>query len=103
MHTLNNNWLELEKLPTSSLKNIKTTYAKLNSIDRITVEEARNEKGEEDYEEHHIIVSSQGKLYLYKTEKTYEEAQQTAKELTNTIENPSSQIKTNKTQKLKSV
>jgi len=94
--TLNKNWIELSTAPYPYSNDAKTklTYVKLKSIDRLSSIEGKDEEGEEQWS---IIALAQGTKYLYKTEKTYAEAEQTARDLIATVENPDSQA--NKPQK----
>ncbi|HHL19478.1 MAG TPA: hypothetical protein ENJ33_07065 [Thiothrix sp.] len=83
--TLSQNWIELKTLPYSTRSEIKLTYVKLKSIERLNIAESKDDDGEE---QHHVFVLAQGTKYLYKTEKTYTEAEQAAKDLIATVENP---------------
>jgi hypothetical protein len=86
--TLNENWLELKNLPSSTLSEIKLTYVKLDSIGKVSIIESKDDEGKE---QHHILATAGGTKYLYKTEKSYEDAQKTVEDLIATIENPMSQ------------
>jgi len=86
--TLNENWIELSTLPSSTRAEIKLIYVKLGNIGGVSIIESKDDEGEE---QHHIFAIAGGTKYLYKTEKSYEEAQKTAKDLIATIENPAGQ------------
>jgi hypothetical protein len=90
--TLNENWIELSSLPCSTRPEVKIIYVKLSSISGLSIIESKDGDGEE---QHHIFVLAQGTKHLYKTEKTYAEAEQTAKDLIATVENPINQDKQN--------
>ncbi len=89
--TLNENWIELNSLSCSTRPEVKIIYVKLSSISELSIIESKDNDDEDDKEQHHIFVVAQGTKYLYKTEKTYAEAEQTAKDLIATVENPVSQ------------